>query len=179
LGLSACGVPIDSAAHPIPNNPVNVPQALPGSSGGTLTMVTLYFIKNNKLVAVHRPVNTYASIQTTARVILSELDNGPLADEGHGLITLLNPGLSCTYNSQNRIITVALDSEFLDTLFGPSLYDAYGQIVLTLMRNTALSSVQGVQFSNGGQLTYAYLPTETATEAPVTASSYTSLIARS
>ena len=170
-------MPIDSTARPITNSPALIPQALPGSSGGTLTMVTLFFVRRGRLVAVHRQVNTYASTQTTARVILAELDNGPLASEGKGLITLLNPGLSCNYDSQSRIITVTLDSQFLDTLFGPSLYEAYGQIVLTLMRNAALSNVEGVQFSSAGQLTYAYLPTETATEAPVTAASYQSLIA--
>lgn len=178
-GLAACGVPIDTSAHSIKQSPVYVPQAVPEGPGGTASKLTLYFVKGSSLVAVHRSGYVYSSVETTANELLLDLDNGPLTSEGHGLITLLNsqPGLTCTFDPQTRIITVNLDSVFLNTLFGPPLYDAYGQIVLTLMGNRALSSVQGIQFDSGGQLTYAYLPTETATQQPVTPDAYRSLIA--
>lgn len=181
IGLSSCGVPVDSVSHPLTDLPAYVPQAIPSSPGGTPTMFTLYFLQRSKLVAVQRSGFAYASIQSTANELLLDLDNGPLTKEGRGIITLLNsrPGLTSTYSAVDRLITVNLDNQFLNTLFGPSLYNAYGQIVLTLMHNAALSAVQGIQFTIGGRLTYAYLPSETATSQPVTAASYASLIARS
>lgn len=180
FGLSACGVPVDSVAHPLTDLPAYVPQAMPISPGGTPASLTLYFVERSNLVVVKRSGFAYASIEITANELLLDLDNGPLTSEGHGIITLLNsqPGLRCSYNSASRIVTVNLDNQFIDTLFGPSLYLAYGQMVLTLMTNAALASVQGVQFTIGGQPTYAYLPSETATRVPVTASLYTSLVAK-
>ena len=176
LAASACGVPIDTAAHPIPSNQIFVPGAQPFAAGGTRTVFTLYFISLGHLAPVLRPDYAYSSIETTANAILSDLDNGPLATEGSELITLLNPGISCTYNPQNHLITVNLNAQFLDSLFGPSLYDAYGQITLTLLGNSQLAAVDGIDFASGGTPTYAYLPNETATRSPVTRSSYISLL---
>lgn len=177
LALSSCGVPIDATAHRISNRNVSVPQAVPVSPGGTATTLVLYFVRQKSLVAVHRSGYAYASIQTTADELLVNLDNGPLTKE-HDLVTLTGSGLNCSYDSQTRYITVNLPNLFLQTLFGPSLYLAYGQIVLTLMKNSALSVVKGIQFATNGQLTYAYLPTETATQDPVTDANYSSLIAK-
>ncbi len=180
IGLGACGVPIDTVAHPLTDLPAYVPQAMPNSPGGTPTKLSLYFVRRENLVVVHRSGFAYSLVEATANELLLDLDNGPLASEGSGIITLLNsqPGLTSTYSAATRILTVNLDTQFINTLFGPSLYLAYGQIVLTLMNSPALSTVKGIQFAFAGQLTYAYLPTENATRAPVTAASYASLIAR-
>lgn len=178
LGLGACGIPIDTVSHPLTDLPAYVPQAMPDSPGGTSTKLTLYFVKRESLVAVHRSGFAYSSVEATANELLLDLDNGPLASEGKGIITLLNsqPGLTGTYTAATHLLTVNLDIPFINNLFGTSLYLAYGQIVLTLMNSPALSAVKGIQFAIAGQLTYAYLPTETATRAPVTAASYASLI---
>ena len=180
LGLGACGVPIDTVAHPLTDLPAYVPQAMPNSPGGTSTKLTLYFVRRESLVAVHRSGFAYSLVEATANELLLDLDNGPLTSEGKGITTLLNsqPGLTSTYSATTRILTVNLDVQFINNLFGPSLYLAYGQIVLTLMNSPALSTVKGIQFAMDGQLTYAYLPTETATRDPVTAASYASLIPR-
>ncbi len=180
LGLGACGVPIDTVAHPLTDLPAYVPQAMPNSPGGTPTKLSLYFVKRDTLVVVHRSGFAYSLVEATANELLLDLDNGPLASEGKGTITLLNsqPGLTSTYSGVTHILTVNLDTQFINILFGPSLYLAYGQIVLTLMDSPALSTVKGIQFAIAGQLTYAYLPTENATRSPVTAASYVSLIAR-
>ena len=180
FALGACGVPIDSVAHPLVDLPAYVPQAMPNSPGGTSTKLTLYFVRRETLVAVHRSGFAYSLVEATANELLLDLDNGPLASEGSGIITLLNsqPGLTSTYSGSTHILTVNLDTQFINSLFGTSLYLAYGQIVLTLMNSPALSSVKGIQFAIAGQLTYAYLPSETATRAPVDASSYASLLPR-
>ncbi|HUY07372.1 MAG TPA: GerMN domain-containing protein [Acidimicrobiales bacterium] len=181
LALGACGVPIDTIAHPLTDLPAYVPQAMPNSPGGTSTKLTLYFVQRDNLVVVHRSGFAYSLVEATANELLLDLDNGPLASEGRGVITLLNsqPGLTSTYTATTHILTINLDIQFINNLFGTSLYLAYGQIVLTLMHNAALTTVKGIQFALSGQLTYAYLPTETATRAPVTAANYASLIAHS
>ena len=178
FGLGACGLPIDTVAHPLTDLPAYVPQAMPNSPGGTSTKLTLYFVRRDTLVVVRRAGFAYSLVEATANELLLDLDNGPLASEGRGIITLLNsqPGLTSTYTATTHLLTVNLDTQFINSLFGTSLYLAYGQIVLTLMGSPALSAVKGIQFAIDGQLTYAYLPTETATRAPVTASSYASLI---
>lgn len=181
LGLGACGVPIDSGAHRVTlgGQQVLVPAAASSNSpDGTPTHFKLYFVHGDKLAAVERPGLAYTSIETTANELLLDLDNGPLTTEEPDLVTLLNsnPGLTCTFNPQTHIITVKLDLQFVSTLFGPPLYDAYGQMVLTLMQAPLFSTVQAVNFTSNGALTYAYLPTETATASPVTSASYKSLI---
>jgi hypothetical protein len=179
VGVSACGIPIDTSAHSINASQVYVPEVQSNvPAGGSSATLTLYFYKDNRLVPVKRPGSVYPLIETTAGALLVDLDNGPLVNEGINLVTFLNsePGLTCTYNPQNHIITVNLDAQFLNSLFGPSLYEAYGQIVLTLMSNKQLAGVVGIQFQSGGSPTYAYLPTETATRSPVDWASYSTLL---
>lgn len=185
LGLGACGVPIDSAAHRVQLGQAIVPAASPNGADGTPTQITLYFARNNKLEKVTRPQGfAYSSIEATGDELLEDLDAGPLSEEekaNKGLVTLLNsnPGLTCTYDSQTKILTVKLDVRFVTTLYGSALYQAYGQIVLTLMQSPLMSSVTGVTFTSNGALVYPFLPNSTVVTRPVTTADYASLIVTS
>ncbi len=177
LGVSACGVPIDSVSHPIAKIQY-VGLIPPANTGGTASHLTLYFVARNKLVAVSHNGYAYVSIETTANELLLDLSNGPLEKDPPGLITQLSnqPGFTSTFNSQTHVMTVNLTFQFLQSLFGPALYEAYGQIVLTLMGNSLLSAVKGILFQVDSSPTYAYLPSETATTDPVNFNSYRTLI---
>jgi hypothetical protein len=177
LGVSACGVPIDSVAHPIAKTHY-ISLTPPANTGGTASHLTLYFVARNKLIAVSHNGYAYASIETTADELLLDLSNGPLKKDQPGLITQLSnqPGFTSTFNSQTHVMTVNLTFQFLQSLFGPALYEAYGQIVLTLMGNSLLSAVHGISFQVDGSPIYAYLPSETATLNSVNFNSYKTLI---
>jgi hypothetical protein len=182
--LSACGIPVDTAAHSLAPVHVEVAPLTPGGSPGTPVTFTLYFVSGTKLVPVRRAGYAYSSVEDTADLALLDLQNGPTTKEGPGLTTLLsnqansNNAVSCTFDPVNHIATVALDAvpQFFTTLFGPTLYDAFGQIVLTLLENPALSVIHAVQFTADGGQTFAYLPTGTIYSRPVTAAPYLELV---
>lgn len=141
----------------------------------------LYFLGGSGLVAVSRRETVYQTVPQTADELLLALGNGPLKKEGSGLTTVLNstpPGITSTYDPSSHLITVALDAQFANTLFGRPLYEAYGQVVLTLMKNTLSpgAHVSGVLFTYEDGPWFAYLSTGTTTTDPVTAAQYQELV---
>jgi hypothetical protein len=99
-----------------------------------LRPISIYFVKNGKLVSVTRQIATSSSEEAEEALVL--LLAGPNAAERKAGITTAITGpaaTSVTGPPVQGVVTVALDPVFVAIRpQSPLLYEAYGQVVYTL-----------------------------------------------
>ena len=174
--LSSCGVPVDATAKSIPPIAAAVPATTtpPTTTPGEI-VVTIYFVKEGHLYAVARrandnKANTLLDLvgQTPDNAELTAGISNPLASATPGAILHL-----ASASTTSRLLTVSLPNG-ITNLVGTELYEAYGEIVYTLLTpaNDPGCAFTKVAFMLGGQSWPAFLPSFLSTVAPVTPTDY-------
>ncbi|MEZ5235149.1 MAG: GerMN domain-containing protein [Acidimicrobiales bacterium] len=143
---TGCGVPLQDRATYIP--PDQVPYDLGATTAPPTTapdaathLATLYFVLDDELVAVQRPVSTPPVARTAVELLLQPLSD---AEASLGLRRALSdPTLVDTVSSSGTSAQVELTDDFLLLPAREQLL-ALGQLVLTL---TGLDEVARVRFT--------------------------------
>ncbi len=179
LGLGACGIPTGGPPEALPatqipyhleTGPTTPTTTTPaGPAVGHEVAYSIYLLDNGVLVPVRR-----LAPKPAPQFALDSLAFGPTTAEfnaslSSALITFPPPHLRLTGPvTKAGLARVALDSTTasLDPI---SLYEALGQIVLTL---TQFCGVQEVSFSFNGSAFPAFLPNGTAPPTPVSRADY-------
>ena len=179
LGLGACGIPTggppealqaDQIPYHLETGPTTPTTTTPvGPSTGHEVAYSIYLLDNGVLVPVRR-----LALKATPQFALDALAFGPTTSEfnaslSSALITFPPPHLRLTGPiTKSGVARVALDSTTasLDPI---SLYEALGQIVLTL---TQFCGIGEVSFTFNGAAFPAFLPNGTAPPTPVSRADY-------
>ncbi len=173
MSLAACGVPIDSAPHPV-ELPGSI--SMPGpsqttASQGPLTE-TLYLVKDGHLVGVTRHLPQHPSAEEQ----LAHLLAGPTgAERQQGLSSALG-GIDLRLGVQVRDRRAVV--ELATSIEGTGRTDdilAFAQIVCTL---TARDDIGSVTFTRAGQQVEVPRADSSLTRDPLTAADYTPLITK-
>lgn len=168
FALTACGVPVSAGPQRLPAQDGVGGTTVPIASGHN--KLTIYFLKNGRLTPEVERVKVTSGADALAA--LQTLDVGPtLPMLGQGVVTALNedPAQLSIAQLQNNLATIAVDSTFTE-LFGTTLYEAEAQIVWTL--TSPGNNVTSVQFTLGGGVLPAYLPSGQLATGPVTRGDY-------
>lgn len=178
-GACACGLPYNSV-QPVPNQLLNgVPNLAPPPAGSPSTNrpFLVYFLLDGKLQAVQRP-DPSASRPATPAEAIEALNNGPDAAEiRKGFSTALSvaPGAGVSYiGFASGTASVQLDDTFITSLLGVPLYEAFGQIVATLVGLDS-GAVHAVEFTHDGITWPALLPNGETVYRPVALCDYAAI----
>jgi Sporulation and spore germination len=166
-GISACGIPTgDDTFTEIPaeEDPFGLDQVASSTSTSTtlaavpettvfestttiapLDDAQIYFLSRTRL----QPVPILLSQEFGPDRVITALEDGPPAEGGAGLDTLIEPGLIVSAVVANGVMTVDLDAEIFSGIASFDQSEAIGQIVLTLLDN--VRRVGGVLFTIGGE----------------------------
>ena len=181
VGLSGCGVPVDSGAQPLPSDvlpPSPSPTASPTeTSPPTPAPATarLWFVQEEGIVPVTAPV-----AGTDPQQLLDALSEGPPADQSNLRTVVVDPLTGEAFVSavetdppQPGIVTVQASSAF--TALPPTEQVLLlGQVVLTL---TGVRTTEGVLVVNEqGEALAVPLPDGRLLDGPATAADYRSLV---
>jgi hypothetical protein len=157
LVLSGCGIPINATARSLPAIPIAGAPNPPAQSGSHPAII--YELQRGHLVPETRTVAA-PSLET----LLVLLVEGPTSAEARaGISSALLPSqafLGSPAVESTGVVTVALPQEFVTSLTGSFLYDAYGQIVWTLTepQNHPNGKISGVEFLLDGEVRRPLLP---------------------
>ncbi len=181
MGLSGCGVPLDSGAQPLPSD-VLPPSPSPTPSPTETSPPTpapatarLWFVQEEGIVPVTAPV-----AGTDPQQLLDALSEGPPADQSNLRTVVVDPLTGEAFVSsvetdppQPGIVTVQASSAF--TALPPTEQVLLlGQVVLTL---TGVRTTEGVLVVNEqGEALAVPLPDGRLLDGPATAADYRSLV---
>lgn len=182
MAVAGCGIPLDASAHALPAVQFN--RTTTNSTTSTTTATSnpqkgyyVYFLLRGVLTPVLRPDPSTTSA-VTPLIAIAALDNGPNEQElAQGYESALSeaPGAQVSVQGiQNGVISIALNSNFVNLLLGPTLPQAYGQIVLTLVR-PQFPEVQSVQFLYDGATLAVLLPNGVIKGGPARLCDYSSI----
>ncbi len=142
VGVTACGVPIQGKAQPPsrPNDQVtDVTNADHDPPAPSANNVALYFVDNERLDEINRPVNQIPSDTVAVKQLLS----GVTADEkAAGLLSAIPPGTTALkITVEHGVMSLNLSQQFKPT--GNTYLQACAQIVFTV---TTIPGISGVRF---------------------------------
>ena len=181
MGLTGCGVPVESGAQPLPSD-VLPPSPSPSPSPTETSPPTpapatarLWFVQEEGIVPVTAPV-----AGTDPQQLLDALAEGPPADQSNLRTVVVDPLTGEAFVSavetqppQPGIVTVEASSAF--TALPPTEQVLLlGQVVLTL---TGVRTTEGVLVVNEqGEALAVPLPDGRLLDGPATAADYRSLV---
>jgi hypothetical protein len=145
IGLAGCGVPTERSPRPIP--PAGTPSVGPSAANAGSSRFTekLFFVKDEKLVAVSRPSGSPPTLDAQLQHLLA----GPAATEHDAGLTSALTGLGATLRVQLNGTDAVIDlGQQPDDAGRSDEVLAYGQIVCTL---TARPDTDTVSFRYDGQ----------------------------
>ena len=170
--LTGCGVPTEDSPRPISvgSRPNPTTAAHPASPAPGVPVDLLYLVRDDVLVAVHRPAQQMPAIDEQLRQLLA----GPTATEREAGYTSALTGITVTGMVEVRggDATVEIGSR-PDGAGRNDEVLAYGQIVCTL---TSRADVQTVSFRHDGQPLRVPRADASLADGPLTAADYTDLI---
>lgn len=176
LAVSGCGVTIESHPRGVEPPPgpfaglMSAQPSAPATAASGSVDEMLYFVRDGKLVAVTRHVDSAASVDEA----VATLQAGPTeAERGAGLTTALAgtdvvTGITVTGDQASIALTAAVEggSRADETL-------AYAQLVCTL---TARSDIRSVVFTSDGQPIGVPRGDGSLSQVPLTAADYGMLL---
>lgn len=168
VGLAGCGISSDSRPRALPDDArslLRVPDTTAADRPPAGTQATLYFLRDNHLVATTRKVAVVPTVEAVFRLLLA----GPSEEErqGSGLTSAIPSKVTLRGATKDAagLLTVDLGPE-VATIGGNAAKGAYAQMVLT----AKALGIDRVRFLVDGTPTAA--PTDDGNKSVVEASNY-------
>ncbi len=170
LLAAACGPPTDDNPRALDTedvpfdllavDPVTTTSTSPPI--GATSPVQVFFMGDERLVPVERPVSSPASVEKVLKALIS----GPTEDEiRRGLRTVINPGATVlTAPVEDQIATIDLSGDFF---LSPVVEEQIIALAQTVFTATNLGGVVGVRFTLDGNPAEVFIAKGSRTSAPV------------